>query len=134
MATMFPAFFVKLIAVIESFFMAITVWANPAPVKSTAAISFDANPSTGYTWVCKMDPTGVVKVASEHFTQPVLPKPVAGAPGIYTFILAPVADGKTKLTFYYMRTWEGTASAAKTVKYNVTVKDGMICLGNPVSS
>ena len=133
MATMFPAFFVKLIAVIESFFMAITVWANPAPVKSTAAISFDANPSTGYTWVCKMDPTGVVKVASEHITQPVLPKPVAGAPGIYTFILAPVADGKTKLTFYYMRTWEGTASAAKKVKYNVTVKDGMICLGNPVS-
>ena len=125
------AFFAKVFAFILSVITFLTVWLCPVQ-KNTEVITFDANPSTGYTWVCEMDPEGVVKIDKEYFTQPPTIVPITGAGGTYTYVIAPVADGATTLTFYYMRVWEGQESATRTETYDFTVTDGVIHMDGPI--
>ena len=68
----------------------------------------------------------IVKVDKEFFTQVPAVNPLPGAGGTYTYVIVPVADGKTTLTFYYMREWEGKESAIKVEIYDFTVTDGKI--------
>lgn len=105
--------------------MKIIYWGNPYPA-NTVTISFEANPSTGYTWICEMNPEGIVKIVDDYYVPDTSPAPAAGMPGTYNFIIAPVSDGKTKLTFYYLRVWEGKESAAEIISYYVTVKNKFI--------
>ncbi len=122
---MINTFFIRIIAAILSLVLSVIAWIMPAAA-NTVKISFDANPSTGYTWVCEMDKEGVVKIADEYYRQPFSITPVVGAGGTYTYIFAPVADGEATLTFFYMRTWEGKDSAAEIVNYTFTVANGRI--------
>ena len=131
MANMITTFFIKVIAFLVSVVMSFTSWLCPVPAKS-ATVAFESNPSTGYSWVCEMAPKGIVKISSEFYTQPVSHTPVVGAPGTYTYVIVPVADGKTTLTFYYMRVWEGKKSATQIVNYGITVTKGIIHMAEPV--
>jgi hypothetical protein len=88
MKFMFTAFIPKLIAFIQAIIFALTLWLTPLP-QNAVAISFVANPSTGYSWVCEQDPEGIVEIADEYFIPKVSFNPVAGAPGTYKFIVAP---------------------------------------------
>lgn len=125
------AFFMKVIAFIQAVIMATTLWLTPLP-KNAVTFSFVANPSTGYTWVCEQNPEGIVEIADEYFIPKVSFNPVAGAPGTHRFIIAPVADGETTLTFYYMRVWEGKDSAVEIVNYDISVVNGIIDVSEPV--
>ena len=131
MANMITTFFIKVIAFLVSVVMSFTSWLCPVPAKS-ATIAFESNPSTGYSWVCEMAPEGVVKISREFYQQPVSITPIVGAPGTYTYVIAPVADGETTLTFHYMRVWEGKDSAVEIVNYVIMVAGGVIDLGEPV--
>lgn len=121
----------RIIAAIVSLVLSVVAWIMPATA-NTVKLSFDANPSTGYTWVCEMDKEGVVKIADEYFKQPFSITPVVGAGGAYTYIIAPVADGEATLTFYYMRSWEGKDSATEIINYAFTVANGKISVAEPV--
>lgn len=125
------AFFAKIFALILSVITFLTAWLCPVQ-KNTEVITFDANPSTGYSWFCEMDPEGVVKIDKEFFKQPPTVVPVTGAGGTYTYVIVPVADGKTTLTFYYMREWEGQESAVRIEAYSFTVTDGKIHMDGPI--
>ena len=125
------AFLYRIITFFLSAIMLISSWIFPGQ-KDPVYLYFDANPSTGYTWVCEMDPEGIVKIDREYFTQPPADDPIAGAPGTYTYVIVPVADGETTLTFYYMRTWEGQESAADIQTYTFTVTNGKININGPI--
>lgn len=128
---MFAAILMKIFALIQSFILSLLGMGGHFS-SSTAVVSFDANPSTGYSWVCEMEPEGVVEIEKEYYTPAPVPPGTVGSGGLYTFVIAPVADGETTLTFYYMRAWEGKDSAAEVVSYDVTVTDGMIEMGEAV--
>lgn len=128
---MLSSFFTKVFTFILSVIMFLSTWLCPVP-KNAAVITFDANPSTGYSWVCEMDPEGIVEVSKEFFKNPPRFNPVAGASGTYTFVLMPLADGETTLTFYYMQTWLGHESAARVESYDFTVTDGVIHMEGPI--
>ncbi len=128
---MLSTFFTKVLTFILSIIMLLSSWLCPVS-KNVAVITFDANPSTGYSWDCEMDPEGIVEIDKEFFTSPPQFDPIAGAPGSYTFVIVPVADGETTLTFYYMQAWVGHESATRIETYNFTVTDGKIHMDGPI--
>lgn len=128
---MFTAFFMKLTAFIQALIMAAALWLTPLP-KNAVTFSFVANPSTGYTWVCEQNPEGIVEIADEYYMQKITFNPQPGTPGTYKFVVAPVADGETTLTFYYMRVWEGKDSAVEIINYDISVVNGIIDVSEPV--
>jgi inhibitor of cysteine peptidase len=65
-------------------------------------ISFESNPTTGYSWFAETDPE-FVKVADEKFTAN---SNLIGAAGVQTFIFQSLKAGQTKITLSYMRPWE----------------------------
>lgn len=121
----------KIIALIQSLFLTLAVWLIPA-VTNKVLIPFDTNASTGYSWVCEMEPEGIVKIEKELFKQPFSFRPIEGGGAKHIFVIAPVADGETTLTFYYMRVWEGKDSAVEIVNYTLTVSGGNIEMSEPV--
>lgn len=133
MTNMITTFFIRVIAFLISIVMSVISWLCPVPAKS-ATIAFESNPSTGYSWVCEMSPEGIVKISREFYKQPVSLTPIVGAPGTYTYVIVPVTDGKTTLTFYYMRGWEGKDSATQIISYDMTVTKGIISMEEPVYS
>lgn len=128
---MLSAFFTKVLTFIFSVIMFLSTLLCPIP-KNAAVITFDANPSTGYSWVCEMDPEGIVAIDKEFFTAPPRFNPIVGAPGTYTFVIVPQADGETTLTFYYMQAWVGQESATRVETYDFTVTDGEIHMEGPI--
>ncbi|MEI6579316.1 MAG: protease inhibitor I42 family protein [Eubacteriales bacterium] len=129
---MITTFFIKVIAFLVSIVMSISAWLCPVPAKSVT-VAFESNPSTGYSWVCEMAPKGIAKISHEFYTQPVSLTPIVGAPGTYTYVIVPVTDGKTKLTFYYMRVWEGKDKAAQIANYDITVTKGILTMEKQVN-
>lgn len=125
------SFFTRFIVFIQVLITAVMNCAVPVPANSEK-LSFDANPSTGYSWVCEMSKEGIVEISHEYYKQDFSFTPVVGAGGTSIFIISPVKDGSTTLTFYYMRSWEGKDSAAEIVNYLATVKNGNVDLAEPV--
>jgi len=124
---MFPALLAKIFAFIQAVLMTLAAWGFPG-VKSAAFVTFDANPSTGYTWVCDMEPEGVVAVKKEYYVPAPVPPGTVGSGGTYTFVLVPAADGETELTFLYLRTWEEPPVPVQTARYTATVENGVLHL------
>ena len=125
------ALLTKIIIFFQTLILTLTVWLTPA-VTNKVLIPFDTNASTGFTWVCEMEPEGVVKIEKELFKQPFSFRPVEGAGAKHIFVIAPVAVGETTLTFYYMRVWEGKDSAVEIVNYDISVVNGIIDVSEPV--
>ena len=124
---MFTALLAKIFALIQAMLMTLAAWGFPG-AHSAAFVTLDANPSTGYTWVCEADPEGVVTVQNESYVPAPAPPGTVGSGGTYTFILVPESDGETELTFLYLRTWEEPPVPVQTVRYTATVANGVLCL------
>jgi predicted secreted protein len=89
---------------------------NDAPLKDIPAsmtsesgdkftISFESNPTTGYSWFAETEPE-FVKVVDEKFETK---SNLIGASGVQTFIFQSLKAGQTKITLSYMRPWEKVA-------------------------
>lgn len=86
--------------------------------KKIVTISLDENPSTGYRWEYTSSPEGVLLLTNDAYHSDA-PAGVVGAGGVRAFSFAGVKEGKTVLTFSYLRAWEG--SPIRTVVIEVTV-------------
>lgn len=121
----------RILSVLFSFLLSLGALLFPQ-TGSRVILRFDANPSTGYTWVCEVEPEGVVEIQKEWYRARPTLFPVTGSGGTYTYIIVPVADGNATLTFYYMRPWEGPESATEILQYQFLVVDGRVAVGLPV--
>ena len=86
-----------------------------------AAVVLEENPSTGYQWEIIVDPEGaLVEVEKKSFQKG--EKKLMGAPKTAVWKFSPKLKGKAKLTFNYLRPWEGEESIKETVVYKVRIK------------
>lgn len=73
---------------------------------TVVTISLDENPSTGYGWEYKPSADGVVQLTADDYRSDA-PVGVVGAGGIRSLSFAGIAEGTVRLTFDYLRPWEG---------------------------
>jgi len=71
-------------------------------VGDTFTISLPSNPTTGYSWELDFDPD-YLELVSDDF---VITSNLFGAPGIQSFELKAINQGRTELTMIYKRSWE----------------------------
>jgi len=82
----------------------------------TVVISLESNPTTGYSWTAKYDQT-LLELVDEAFTPP--GSTLMGAPGTQKFTFKALTAGTAKVTFEYVRPWEG--EPADTAEYTVKI-------------
>ena len=71
-------------------------------VGDTFTISLPSNPTTGYSWELDFD-ADYLELVSDDF---VITSNLFGAPGIQSFELKAINQGRTELTMIYKRSWE----------------------------
>ena len=89
------------------------------PQGSTLLVKLNSNPSTGYSWSVKGDPSPL-KLQKKSFRQPKQQKP--GAPGMQEFRFTSASAGMVMLTLEYRRPWEHEAAAARTFQVHVMAR------------
>ncbi len=91
------------------------------PTGDTLVVRLTSNPSTGYTWAIKGDPSPLrlVKSSAKKNNQT---GHAAGAPVTQEFRLAATSSGMATLTLEYHRPWEYTAGPAKTFAVKVNAR------------
>ena len=83
-------------------------------------VTLEANVTTGYRWETV---AGFTPVLAQIGTADYVARSAdAGAPGDMTFRFRGESPGKTTLEFAYRRPFEANVAAAKTVRYDVTVR------------
>lgn len=93
------------------------------PKAASAVFSFDANPTTGYTWSAFLLKEGVVTLTSQEgeYTPAESQEEALGQGGIHSFEITAAAPGETIILFHSLRAWEGKPE--KTLAYLVTVDE-----------
>lgn len=86
----------------------------------TARISFDSNPTTGYTWNA-FQSGDLFDIASEY-TPESSDQELVGSGGTHTFTLTPLKAGNCKVSFVYQRPWEAM-ELGDTYTYDITVTE-----------
>jgi inhibitor of cysteine peptidase len=92
----------------------------------TLVVALDANVTTGYRWEATpgfaptLSLTGTPDLSVQSAVQGQVVPP--GAPGVMTFRFLAAAAGTTTLELAYRRPFEPNVAAAKTVRYDVTVR------------
>jgi predicted secreted protein len=90
-------------------------------LEDTAAVVLEENPSTGYKWEIIVEPEGaLVEMEKRSFQKG--EKKLMGAPKIAVWKFSPKLEGKAKLTFRYLRPWEGEEGVAETIVFKVRIK------------
>ena len=91
------------------------------PTGDTLVVRLKSNPSTGYTWAIKGDPSPLrlVKSSAKKNNQT---GHAAGAPVTQEFRLSATSAGMASLTLEYRRPWEYTAGPAKTFDVQVNAR------------
>ena len=86
-------------------------------------VTLQANVTTGYRWetVAGFKPI-LAQIGTADYVARSAAAPVAGAPGDMTFRFRGESPGTTTLEFAYRRPFETNVAAAKTVRYDVTVR------------
>ena len=79
-------------------------------------LSFDSNPTTGYTWVAVAD--NDVFDIQDRFTSS-SEEGLLGAGGTQTYRLIPKHSGSAKITFMYQRPFDHTIQASRTYLFEV---------------
>lgn len=99
---------------------------DPEPVDSDKEyrIELEGNATTGYRWMYKADPEGIVEeVSNDYIVEG--DDGEAGTPGTFVFVFEGVKEGETTLEFRYARAWED--EDAQSVSYTLSVDaDGVI--------
>ncbi len=89
--------------------------------KTVVTISLDENPSTGYGWQYAVSEEGVLSLTADEYRSDA-PAGVAGAGGIRSFSFAGLREGTVKLTFTYLRSWEGDPIRTVVIECKVTAE------------
>lgn len=85
-----------------------------------AAVVLEENLSTGYRWEYVVEPEGaLVEMEKRSFQKG--EKKLMGAPKMAVWKFSPKLEGKAKLTFRYLRPWEGEEGVAETIVFKVKV-------------
>jgi inhibitor of cysteine peptidase len=80
-----------------------------------------ANPTTGFTWICKMDDeNGVIKLESQEYVAP--DTELVGASGTDVWTFKAVKEGTALITMEYSQDWEGGTKAERTYVLDITVE------------
>lgn len=83
-------------------------------------IELIANPSTGFQWQADFD-TEILKLNGVDFEQKVVSGQV-GQEMIQTFEFQPLTKTQTKITFRYVRPWDGETPPSNTKTYEINIK------------
>ena len=91
------------------------------PKGDTLVLRLKSNPSTGYTWAIKGDPSPLrlVKSSTKKNAQT---SHSAGAPVTQEFRLTAVSAGMASLTLEYRRPWEYNVAPARTFNVKVNAR------------
>ncbi len=91
------------------------------PAGDTLVLRLKSNPSTGYSWAIKGDPSPLklVKSSTEKNSQT---SNVPGAPVTQEFRLTAVSAGMASLSLEYRRPWEHDVAPAKTFQVRVNAR------------
>jgi len=84
-------------------------------------ITMRANPTTGYKWelAASLDETRVKLIGSEYKKN----EPTrAGSGGAEVWSFLGVSEGKTSISFQYVRPWETNAAPARSETYMVNIR------------
>ncbi|UCC17334.1 MAG: protease inhibitor I42 family protein [Dehalococcoidales bacterium] len=80
-----------------------------------------ANPSTGFTWVYKMDDeNGVMVLEKQEYVEP--DTELVGASGTDVWTFKAVKEGTALITMEYSQDWEGGIKAERTYVLDITVE------------
>ena len=80
-----------------------------------------ANPSTGFTWVCKMDDeNGVIKLEKQEYMAP--DTELVGASGTDVWTFKAVKEGTALITMEYSQDWEGGTQAERVYVLDILVE------------
>jgi len=80
-----------------------------------------ANPTTGFTWVCKMDDeNGVMILEKQEYVAP--DTELVGASGTDEWTFKAVKEGTALITMEYGQDWEGGIKAERTYVLDITVE------------
>ena len=89
----------------------------------TLVVTLEANVTTGYRWETVAGFSSVLtQIGTADYVARSAEEPVAGAPGDMMFRFRAQSRGRTTLEFAYRRPFEANVAAAKTVRYDVTVR------------
>ncbi len=91
------------------------------PQGATLLVKLASNPSTGYSWAVKGDPSPL-KLEKTSVKKGKQSSKKAGAPGVQELRFGATSAGMASLTLEYRRPWEYTASPAKTFSVKVNVR------------
>lgn len=75
-------------------------------VGDTFAVELQANPSTGYSWICTSDSLRCLEFIEQTFRQPERKGMIVGAGGTDVRLYKAVAEGCDTINFEYKRRWE----------------------------
>jgi inhibitor of cysteine peptidase len=91
------------------------------PAGGSLVVRLNSNPSTGYSWAMKGDPSPLrlVKSSTKKNSQT---GHAAGAPVMQEFRLTAVSAGMASLTLEYRRPWEYNVAPARTFKVGVNAR------------
>ncbi|MCX9012453.1 MAG: protease inhibitor I42 family protein [Candidatus Methanoperedens sp.] len=82
-------------------------------------LSFEANPSTGYSWIAIVDES-FLKLKNDTFAPYPHPPQVVGRGGKENFTFIPLKTGETDLVIQYKRVWEKDVLVEKTFQIIIT--------------
>ena len=86
-------------------------------------VTLQANVTTGYRWETVAGFTPILaQIGTADYVARSTAAPVAGAPGDMTSRFRGESPGTTTLEFAYRRPFEANVAAAKTLRYDVTVR------------
>ncbi len=85
--------------------------AEERSVSKTVEVQLKSNPTTGFSWQCEVEDTSIAELQSSSYKQNEVPEGMVGVGGVETFIFTCKSEGSTKVTFTYLRPWEGGETA-----------------------
>ena len=98
-----------------------------ASVGQIVEIRLKGNATTGYQWVVASMDTfsvspSVLEQAGTTYQPDQTDKNIVGSGGTSISKFKAVGKGRAKVTMQYLRSWEGQASAAKKLSFDITVE------------
>lgn len=90
-------------------------------VNDKIRVKLCANPSTGFTWVSKMDDENeVMKLEKQEYVEP--DTELVGASGTDVWTFRAMKEGTALITLEYSQDWEGGTKAERTYVLDVLVE------------
>lgn len=69
-------------------------------------ISMEENPTTGYSWQCKIENPQTLELISDNYVENEHPKAMVGVGGVHNWEFKGLKEGSSKVIFEYSRPWE----------------------------